>query len=53
MKGLTNGIENICFAFGTKNETVGKENIRVGAKKNFLGQKITLDGTNNQLMELY
>ena len=24
--GLTSGIENICFAFGTKNETVGTNN---------------------------
>ena len=53
MKGSTRGTENICFAFGTKNETVGTENENVGTEFFVLGQKITWDGTNNQFMELY
>ena len=48
MKGMTSGIENICFAFGTKNETVGTENESVGTENHFF-LKITCDGTNNQL----
>ena len=48
MKGMTSGIENICFAFGTKNETVGTENESVETENHFF-LKITCDGTNNQL----
>ena len=43
IKGMTSRIEIICFAFGTKNETVGTENESVGTENYFfLGQKNNL-----------
>jgi len=40
---MTSRIEIICFAFGTKNETVGTENESVGTENYFfLGQKNNL-----------
>jgi len=42
MKRMTSGIENICFTFGTKNETVGTENECVGTELFFSGTKYNL-----------
>ena len=49
MKGMTSGIENNSFDFGTKNKTVGTENESVRTENYFFpGQKINSDWTNNQ-----